>query len=72
MGFTMVELVPGYDCPAYATFLSTEYYVQDRTIPRKNSICIFEFIADHALQRHTSNSQVSIGRNTYMVAGLCL
>jgi primary-amine oxidase len=34
MGFTMVELVPGYDCPAYATFLSTEYHVEDVTIAR--------------------------------------
>jgi primary-amine oxidase len=67
MGFAMVELVPGYDCPAYATFISTAYHVKGQTIPRKNCICIFEYTADHALQRHTSASQVSIGRNTYMV-----
>ena len=67
MGFRMVELVPGYDCPAYATFLSTEYHIEDQTIPRKNVICMFEFTADHALQRHTSEGQVSIAKNTYMV-----
>lgn len=67
MGFRMVELVPGYDCPAYATFLSTDYHIEDQTIPRKNVICLFEFTADHALQRHTSDGQVSIAKNTYMV-----
>jgi primary-amine oxidase len=67
MGFTMVELVPGYDCPAYATFLPTEYHVEDVTIARKNSICIFEYTSDYALQRHTSADQVSISRNTYLI-----
>ena len=67
MGNSMVELVPGYDCPAYATFLSTEYHLQEQVITRKNSICIFEYTADYPLQRHTSGSMVTIGKNTYMV-----
>ena len=67
MGFRMVELVPGYDCPPHATFLSTEYHAEDVTITRKNSICVFEYTSDHALQRHTSEDQVSISKNTYMV-----
>jgi primary-amine oxidase len=58
MGSTMFELVPGYDCPAYATFLPT-------TVP--NSICIFEYTADCPLQRHTADHRVSISRNTYLV-----
>jgi primary-amine oxidase len=66
MGFTMVELVPGYDCPVYATYLSTEYHVEDVTIERKNSICIFEYTSDYALQRHTSD-RVSVSKNTYLV-----
>ena len=67
MGFRMVELVPGYDCPAYATFLSTEYHIHEQVMVRKNSICIFEYTADYPLQRHTSGSVVSVGKNTYMV-----
>lgn len=30
-------------------------------------MCIFEYTADHALQRHTAASHVSISRNTYLV-----
>ena len=60
----MSELVPGCDCPAHATFLSSEYHLEDQTNARKNIICIFEETADHALQLHTSEEQISIARNT--------
>lgn len=67
MGAEMFELVPGYDCPAYATFLSTTFHMGESTYTNKNSICIFEYTADHALQRHTTDSRISISRNTYLV-----
>jgi len=37
MGKQMYELVPGYDCPAYATFLSTEYNMGGSSLLNKNS-----------------------------------
>lgn len=67
MGMRMYELVPGYDCPAYASFLDTVFHVGDESVVNRNSICVFEYTADHPLQRHTTNSQVSISRNTYLV-----
>jgi len=51
----------------YATFLSATYHPGDSTVTNKDSICIFEYTADHALQCHISDSQVSISRNTYLV-----
>jgi len=67
MGIRMRELVPGYDCPAYATYLSATYHNGGSSGTRENSICVFEYTADHALQRHTSDKHVSISRNTYLV-----
>ncbi|CZR64645.1 related to copper amine oxidase [Phialocephala subalpina] len=67
MGLYMYELVPGYDCPAYATFLDTEFHFKDFPKTNKNSICIFEYTADYPLQRHTADKRVSISRNTYLV-----
>lgn len=67
MGLRMFELVPGYDCPPYATFLDTTFHKDGSPITNKNSICIFEYTADHPMQRHTSGFQVSISRNTYLV-----
>lgn len=67
MGFHMRNLVPGYDCPAYATYLSASYHNGGASLTRKNSICVFEYTADHALRRHTSDEHVSISRNTYLV-----
>lgn len=67
MGLYMYELVAGYDCPAYAKFLDTEFHFGDSTKIHKNSICVFEYTADHPLQRHTADRRVSISRNTYLV-----
>lgn len=67
MGQAMFELVPGYDCPAYATYLSTSYHFGEDTVVNKNSICVFEHTADHPIQRHTSTTRVTISRNTYLV-----
>ena len=50
MGFNSYELVPGYDCPAYATFLPMSFHQGEKTITRKNSLCIFEWTASETLQ----------------------
>ncbi len=67
MGWNMFELVPGYDCPAYATFLDTTFQQQQDFVTNRNSICIFEYTSDHALQRHTIGQAVSISRNNYLI-----
>lgn len=58
---------PGYDCPSYATFLATTFHQEDSSITRNNSICIFEYTADHPIQRHTFASHVTVSRNSYLV-----
>ena len=58
------ELVPGYDCPQYATFLNTSFYSRQTTHTHPNSICLFEFDTDHAMQRHSTGDFVSISKNT--------
>ena len=67
MGLNQVELVPGYDCPIYATYLNTSYHLNDETRSTKNSICIFEYTADHPISRHTGPFSSSVSRNTYLV-----
>ncbi|TVY81016.1 Membrane primary amine oxidase [Lachnellula suecica] len=67
MGIYQRNLVPGYDCPAYATYLSATYHNGGTSLTRSNSICVFEYTADHVLQRHTSEEHVSISKNTYLV-----
>jgi primary-amine oxidase len=67
MGRLMSELVPGYDCPAYATYLSTSYHFKEKNVVNKNSICVFEYTADYPIQRHSSATRVSVSRNSYLV-----
>ncbi|GME48726.1 Major facilitator superfamily [Neofusicoccum parvum] len=57
MGGNSMPLVPGYDCPAYATYLSSPF--------NRNSICLFESTADYPIQRHISGAYVSVTKNTY-------
>ncbi|KAK0611016.1 membrane copper amine oxidase [Immersiella caudata] len=61
------ELVPGYDCPAHATYLNSSFYVDETCRTHINSICLFEFEADHPIQRHSTSKYVSITKNTYFV-----
>jgi primary-amine oxidase len=57
----------GYDCPVYATYLPTLYHQGETTFINKNSICIFEYTADHPLHRHTAAHYVTISRSQYLV-----
>lgn len=67
MGKNMFELVPGYDCPAYADYLDSRWYQAHQTHEVPNSICIYEFTADYLLSRHTSQYSVTASRNTWLV-----
>jgi primary-amine oxidase len=67
-GLNTFELVPGYDCPTYATFLPISMYREGKQITRKNAICVFEAVTDHPLQRHTTGQKVTVSRNSYLVA----
>ena len=67
MGNMMFPLVPGHDCPAYADYLDTTYHQNGETFLNKNAICVFEYTSDAPLQRHTSEFEVTVSRNTYLV-----
>lgn len=67
MGKNMFELVPGYDCPAYADYMDTQYHMLREVHELPNSICVFEYTADHLLSRHTTQYSVTASRNTYLV-----
>jgi len=67
MGINMYELVPGFDCPSYATYMSTSFRQGEQTVYRNNSICVFEYTADHPIQRHTSTDHVTVSRNNYLI-----
>ncbi|KUI65756.1 Amiloride-sensitive amine oxidase [copper-containing] [Cytospora mali] len=59
------ELVPGWDCPTYATYLNTSFYVSETTHTHLNSICMFEYDADFPIQRHSNSKYVAVTKNTY-------
>ncbi|KAH7000475.1 copper amine oxidase [Ilyonectria destructans] len=59
------ELLKGYDCPAYATYLNSSFYVSETTHTHLNSICLFEFDADHPMARHSSAEYVTATKNVY-------
>ncbi|KAH8888326.1 putative membrane copper amine oxidase [Thozetella sp. PMI_491] len=59
------ELVQGYDCPAYATYLNSTFYMDETTHTHINSICLFEYDADFPMQRHSASGYVAISKNVY-------
>ncbi|KAK0321282.1 hypothetical protein LTR82_007734 [Friedmanniomyces endolithicus] len=59
------QLVPGYDCPSYATFVNTSFFVSETTHTHINSVCLFEFDADYLMQSHTNSAYTAKTRNIY-------
>ncbi|KAL8725493.1 MAG: hypothetical protein Q9166_007313 [cf. Caloplaca sp. 2 TL-2023] len=57
------QLVSGFDCPAYATYLNTSYYAGESTHTHPSSICMFEFDTGYPIQRHTTPLYVSVTKN---------
>lgn len=66
MGTYAFELVPGYDCPAYADYLDSELHRSGTTERLPNNICLFEFTSDYLLSRHTAQYSVTASRNTFL------
>lgn len=63
----LFRTVKGYDCPAHATYLNSSFYVDETCREHIDSICMFEYDADYAMQRHSTGRYVSITKNTYFV-----
>lgn len=61
------ELVNGYDCPAYATYLDTSFYWREERRSHQNSICIFEHDAGYPIARHSANNYVYTTKNIHLV-----
>jgi len=59
------QLVPGYDCPSYATFVNTSFFVSETTHTHINSVCLFEFDADYLMQSHTNSAYTAKTKNIY-------
>ncbi|KAL8725316.1 MAG: hypothetical protein Q9181_006455 [Wetmoreana brouardii] len=62
-GQTNWQLISGFDCPAYATYLNTSYYTGETVHTHPGSICMFEFDTGYPIQRHTAASYVSVTKN---------
>jgi len=62
-GESTFQLVSGFDCPAYATYLNTSFNVAETTHTHPASICMFEFDTGYPIQRHTAPTYVSVTKN---------
>ena len=52
MGLMVYEMIPGYDCPQEAVYLSSLVHFSLGTTVTKNAICIFEKDNGRPLTRH--------------------
>ncbi|EIM84675.1 copper amine oxidase [Stereum hirsutum FP-91666 SS1] len=57
------ELLSGYDCPTYATYLNSTFHVDELSKTHRNSICLFEADMPYLIQRHASMNYVSASKN---------
>lgn len=59
------QLVPGYDCPGYASSMNTSFYTEETTHTHINSVCFFEYDAEYPMQRHSTGQYVSNTKNVF-------
>lgn len=65
IGTWAFELLPGFDCPSYATFLNTSQWMDETHRINPNSICLFEQDAGYPLARHTSLTYAASTKNIF-------
>ena len=66
------ELIKGYDCPAYATYLNSSFYMEETTHTHIDSICLFEHDPGHPIQHHTTSAYTSSTKNIiFTVRNIC-
>ncbi|RPA87874.1 copper amine oxidase [Ascobolus immersus RN42] len=61
------ELLKGYDCPTYATYLNSTYFKEETHATHINSLCLFEHDAGYPLARHTKSTMATSTKNIYLV-----
>ena len=57
----------GYDCPNDAEYMDIQFSLRSQMNVHRNAVCMFEYTADYPLQRHTTDSYISVSRNKYFV-----
>ncbi|TVY73173.1 Membrane primary amine oxidase [Lachnellula suecica] len=67
LGTYASSLVPGWDCPAAATYLDNVIHDDASTTTLPDTICIFEQDAGYPLARHTTANYVTVSKNTQLV-----
>lgn len=66
------ELVNGYDCPSYSSYLNSSFYTGETTRTHLNSICMFEHDPAYPIQRHSTGNYVSVTKNiVFTIRNIC-
>ncbi|KAF8244608.1 putative membrane copper amine oxidase [Wilcoxina mikolae CBS 423.85] len=66
MGTNSFTLLPGFDCPSYATFLNTTTHDGGVPTVSEGSICIFEQDAGFPVFRHTAQNYTASVKNVFL------
>lgn len=66
-GQSSFQLVSGFDCPAYATYLNGSYNAGETSHTHPSSICLFEYDTLYPIQRHLAPTYVSVSKNIAFV-----
>ena len=66
------ELINGFDCPSYSTYLNSSFFVDDTEHTHINSICLFEMDAGYPMARHSQSTYVAATKNIFFtVRNVC-
>ncbi|KAF2233127.1 amine oxidase catalytic domain-containing protein [Viridothelium virens] len=66
-GPSSFELVQGFDCPAYATYVNASFYTQEASHTHANAICLFEYDPGYPISRHIASDYTTVSKHADLI-----
>ena len=66
-GPSSFELVQGFDCPSYATYMNVSFFASEVSHTHPNAICLFEYDPGYPIARHITESYTTVTKHADLI-----
>ena len=66
-GPTSFELVQGFDCPSYATYMNVSFFESEVSHTHANAICLFEYDPGYPISRHIAADYTTVTKHADLI-----
>ena len=66
-GPSSFELVSGFDCPSYATYMNVSFFASEVSHTHPNAICLFEYDPGYPIARHITATYTTVTKHADLI-----